>query len=150
MNTKNEESQAQARARDQRYLRSRLRRLQAFASPGSGFSGARSALVACIEEMEDLQPRLAEFFSAEPSRSLPSPQRDGTKAIEQIQAENRSRLRELHALFESGKRLLEDRPTSREADPVAEALNAYLVALVCDLLRTLEGETSEASTNGTR
>lgn len=122
---------------DVQKVRARLKRIRAFASPGSGFANARSALVACVEEIDVLLPLLTDRLAVRQPVSDSGAQVDF--------AENRSQLRELNALLDSGRRLLED--AGPEDNTMAQALNAYLAACIDDMLEAYTPQTV-GETNG--
>lgn len=129
---------------EHRRIHQRLLRLQKFASPESGFPSALSALVASMDEIAGLLPELTEHFAKE-ERGFhydqdQDPPTDQHQKAEQILAEHQPLLRELRALLESGKSVIEDLRTGREAGSMAEALKAYLTACVLDLIEHEEKE----------
>jgi hypothetical protein len=128
-----------------RRIRQRLLRIQKFAAPDSGFPTALSALLACVDEIEGLLPDLTDHFNREERflRTVTSPfyPADRQNRAEQVIAEHVPLLRELRALLDSGRRVVEDLRAGREAGSLAEALKAYLAASVADLLDHEDRET---------
>ena len=129
---------------EHRRIRQRLLRIQKFAGPTSGFPTALSALVACVDEIASLLPDLSEHFSKEeralrnlgPKRRSP----EAENSTEQILGEHRPLLRELEALMDSGRRVIDELRAGREAVSLAEGLKAYLSACISDLLDHEERE----------
>jgi hypothetical protein len=129
---------------EHRRIHQRLLRLQKFASPDSGFPTALSALVASMDEIQGLLPELTEHFAKE-ERGFRSGSLDGTPSeqderAEQILSEHQPLVRELRALLESGKRVIDELRAGKQAGSMAEALKAYLTACVLDLLEHEERE----------
>jgi hypothetical protein len=129
---------------EHRRIHQRLLRLQKFASQDSGFPTALSALVACMDEIQGLLPELSDHFTRE-ERAFQYEQNgpsapEHNQRIEQIVGEHQPLLRELRALHESGKQVIEDLRNERDAGSLAEALKAYLTACVLDLLEHEEKE----------
>lgn len=129
---------------EHRRIHQRLVRLQKFAAPDSGFPSALSALLACMDEIDGLLPELTEHFNREERvlRTVTVPFRPSEQQhrAEQILAEHAPLLRELRALLESGRRVIDELRAGRDAGPLAEALKAYLSASVQDLLEHEERE----------
>ncbi len=128
---------------ERRRIYQRLIRLQKFAAPESGFPSVLSSLLACMDEIEGLLPGLAEHFSREERVLQPAPggaSPDEQQKAEQIVAEHLPLTRELRALLESGRRVIEDLRAGRDAGSLAEALKAYLTACIQDLLEHEERE----------
>ncbi len=123
---------------EHRRIHQRLLRLQKFAAPESGFPTVVSSLLACMDEIEGLLPDLTEHFNREERvlRTTPAPVRptEDLQRAEQVVAEHLPLIRELRALLESGRRVIEDLRAGRDAGSLAEALKAYLTACVQDVL----------------
>jgi iron-sulfur cluster repair protein YtfE (RIC family) len=129
---------------EHRRIQQRLMRIQKFAGPSSGFPTTLSALVACVDEMSGLLPDLSEHFTKEeralrPISTSEAPAENRTCA-EQIMGEHQPLIRELRALMDSGRQVIEDLRAGRDAASMAEALRAYLSACVKDLLDHEEKE----------
>lgn len=137
MNAMHRSPQAYATQGHMQKLRARLKRIRAFVSPGSGFTDARSALVGAVEELEALLPELSQHVAHSHGEAV-------AVASEQDLAESRSQLRELQALLDSGHRLLES-GSSGNTNTMAQALNAYLVACIDDLIRAVSDKAVEES-----
>jgi hypothetical protein len=147
---------------EHRKIHTRLLRLQKFAARDSGFPSVVSALVACMDEIEGLVPELSEHFAREERgvRKVTVPEGEELKASEQVQkveqilAEHQPLLREMRALAESGREVIEELRAGRDAGSLAEALKVYLTACVKDLLEHEDKERSmlmaapEAKTKG--
>ncbi len=129
---------------EHRRIHMRLMRLKKFAAQDSGFPTALSSLVACMDEIEALLPDLSEHFSKEEKvvRSAPvtSPPSEQLQKAEQIVSEHQPLLRELRALLESGRQVIEELREGHDAGSMSEALKAYLTACVQDLLDHEEKE----------
>ncbi len=132
---------------ERRRIRQRLRRLRKFASAESGFPSALGSLVACADEIEGLLPVLSEhyahaeriYFSAwDPDDERGEWRRRG----EEILAEHQPLIRELRALQDSARRVIDELRAGQSAGSLAEALKAYLSACVQDLV---EHETRESA-----
>lgn len=129
---------------EHRRIQQRLLRIQKFASPASGFPTPLSALVACVDEIAGLLPDLTEHFNREERalRSLPArggvP--DAVHDAEQILGEHQPLLREMRALMDSGRQVIEELRAGKGALPLSEALKTYLTACVGDLLDHEERE----------
>ncbi len=123
---------------ENRRIRLRLLRLRRFTSPDSGFPTALSCLVSCLDEIEGLLPELTEHYARE--RRLFYSQFDlddhgeAFQAGDALLAEHQPLIRELRALLESGRRVVEELRAERDAGAMAGALKAYLFATVQDLL----------------
>jgi hypothetical protein len=129
---------------EHRRIHQRLLRMQKFSAPESGFPTALSALVACMDEIEGLLPDLTDHFSREERvfRATPppsAPSEDLEKA-EQVLAEHQPLIREMRALLDSGRRVIDDLRAGSDAGSMAEALKAYLSACIRDLLDHEERE----------
>jgi hemerythrin-like domain-containing protein len=129
---------------EHRRIHQRLLRLQKFSAPDSGFPNSLSALVACVDEIENLLPELSEHFSKEEKvfRSAPVEEHpsEQLQRAEQVLGEHQPLLREMRALLESGREVVEELRSRAEAGSMAEALKAYLSACVRDLLEHEEKE----------
>jgi len=129
---------------EHRRIRQRLLRIQKFAGPNSGFPSAQNALVACVDEIAGLLPELSEHFTREERalRSVAAGEAapDVVHHAEQILGEHQPLLRELQALMDSGRQVIEDLRAGRDSLSLAEALKAYLSACVQDLLDHEERE----------
>jgi len=129
---------------EHRRIQQRLARIQKFAGPASGFPTTLSALVACLDEMAGLLPDLSEHFAKEErllrSLSTAEPPAENGHCIDQVMGEHQPLLRELRALVDSGRQVVEDLRAGRDAASLAEALKAYLSACVNDLLDHEEKE----------
>jgi len=129
---------------EHRRIHMRLLRLKKFAAPDSGFPTVLSALVACLDEIEALLPDLSEHFNKEERvvRAAPvtTPPSEQLQKAEQIVAEHQPLVRELRALLESGREVVEDFRAGQDAGSMGEALKAYLTACAQDLLEHEEKE----------
>ncbi len=129
---------------EHRRIRLRLLRLRKFASPESGFPTVLSSLIACVDEIEMLVPDLMEHFAHEERVFFmdydAETATEGQQKAEQVLAEHLPLLRELRALLESGRTVIEELRASGSAGSMAEALKVYLAATVEDLLEHEERE----------
>jgi iron-sulfur cluster repair protein YtfE (RIC family) len=133
---------------EHRKIHTRLLRLQKFAARDSGFPSVVSALVACMDEIEGLVPELSDHFAREERvmRKATAPEHEQTTSseqaqkVEQILSEHQPLLRELRALAESGREVVEELRGGRDVGSLAEALKVYLTACVKDLLDHEEKE----------
>ncbi len=141
MNATQKSPQSHLFANEPEKLVSRLREIQSIAAPGTQ-STPRQALSAAIESLEELIPILRQHLSAQSLLSQDWDSAGRTRMEEQLN-QSRSKLRELQVLAESGRRLLSDEEPQEDetsADPVAEALNAYLVPSLDDMTEALEAQ----------
>ena len=129
---------------EHRRIRLRLLRLRKFTSPESGFPSVLSSIVACVDEIEMLVPELSEHFAREErvfySDYDPDQLTEEQHRGEQVLAEHQPLIRELRALLESSRRVVDEMRADQPAGSMAEALKAYLAACVDDLLDHEEKE----------
>lgn len=96
-----------------------------------GSSSPHAVLEAAVTALEKLIPALSQFLAAQ---SLLSQDWDtaGRQRMEEHLNQSRSKLRELQVLAESARRVVSE-STPGGSNPVAEALNAYLVPSLDDM-----------------
>jgi hypothetical protein len=123
---------------EHRRIRLRLLRLRRFTSPDSGFPTALSCLVSCLDEIDGLLPELTEHFAREQrffySQFELDDHGEAFQAGEALLGEHQPLIRELRALQESGRRVVEELRADHDASSMAGALRVYLSATVQDLI----------------
>lgn len=129
---------------EHRRIRLRLLRLRKFASKESGFPTLLGSVVACADEVEMLLPELTDHFAHEErifyGEYDPEHVTEVQHRAEQVLAEHRPLLRELRALLDGGRRLIDELRSERSPEPVAEAWRVYLAATVEDAIDHEERE----------
>lgn len=123
---------------EHRRIRLRLLRLRRFTSPDSGFPSAVSCLISCLDEIDGLLPELTDHFAREQryfySQFELDDHGEAFQAGEALLGEHQPLIRELRALLESGRRVVEELQAGRDASSMAGALKVYLAATVQDLI----------------
>jgi len=127
---------------EHRRIRQRLARVLRLASRDAGFPSALGALIALADEIEALLPVLTVHFNRgdRALREAAAAEPERLQASELLIAEHRPLLRELTALLESTRRVIEDLRAGQPVDSLAEALKAYLSACVEDILAHEDAE----------
>ncbi len=131
--------------KDHRRIRRRLLRLRDHSGPDAGFPSVLSSLVACMVEIEGLLPELSSHFSqtqelVHDSAYSADVSNEAMQILEQTMSRHIPHLRELRALLDSGRRLIQELRAGRDAASMGEALRMYLHACALDLLDQVSRE----------